>query len=430
MGLVLSILLMTWNGEAVADTPTEVVVVGSHVSSTTVLESDLLANTIAAVEGFSVVGPEEVQSRLRGRGPRLVDEALQERGRSALAEGKVLYEHADLEAAEERIAASISLLEVAMAGSSDSKYLIDALLVRGNIGLAMGNVDGSRNAYRRVVQLDPDRKLDPVNHPPKVVALYSEVRDAVLAEPRGSIRVSVEDPEARIIIDGRQRGTGPTILNDIVPGDHHVLVTGSNGHRDYKRVTVASDQRAEVVAYLSNYFIGQTPDNTDDQGEQVAIVYRSIADQITEGWIVIAGEVGLEEVGIQVYESRTGNSSEVLMGDVGANPHQSIAQLANELSSFRSPEGLLRAQSVSTERLSVDLGANGTLARVLFEVDDVSPATPNVASRMGPVPWPVWVGVGTAVVGGVVAAVLIGSQKSAPETTEILNETGTITVRF
>ena len=93
---------MAWNGQAVAAETTEVVVVGSHVSSTTGLESDLLGNAVAAVEGFSVVGPQEVQSRLRGRGPRLVDEALQERGRSALAEGKVLFEHADLEAAEER----------------------------------------------------------------------------------------------------------------------------------------------------------------------------------------------------------------------------------------------------------------------------------------------------------------------------------------
>ena len=109
-----------------------------------------------------------------------------------LAEGKVLFEHADLEAAEDRIETAIKMLEQAMAGSSDSKSLIDALLVQGNIGLAMGNADVSRTAYRRVVQLDPDRNLDPVNHPPKVVSLYSDVRQSILAEPRGTLHVSVE----------------------------------------------------------------------------------------------------------------------------------------------------------------------------------------------------------------------------------------------
>ena len=423
-------MAMLWSGDADAADPTEVVVVGTHVSSSTGAEVDRLSATISSASGFSVVGPEEVQRRLQGRGPRLVDEALQERGRNALAEGKVLFEHADLEAAGERIAASIEMLEVAMAGSTDSKYLIDALLVQGNIGLAMGNVEGAKSAYRRVVQLDPERKLDPVNHPPKVVSLYTEVRQGVLAVPRGSMRISVDDPKAQIVIDGRQRGVGPTVLSDIVPGDHHVLVTGANGHRDYERVTVSAGERAEVVAYLADFFISPTPENESDRAEQVAVVYRTIADQITEGWIVMGGELGIEEVGLQVYEARTGNSSRIISGEVGANPHQSIADLAKELVTLRSPEGLLDAKSVSSERLPLNLGANRTLAQVLFDVEEMKPTAPVVPSRRGPVPWPVWAGVGTAVVGGVVAAIVVGSAKSTAETKEVSNETGTITVRF
>ena len=418
-------------GTSYAEPSTELVLVGTHLPKNAVLAEDSLRKAIRKVDGFTIVGPEEVRTRLGGRGPRLVDEALQARGRAMLSEGKVLYEHADLEAAEERIATAIDMLEDAMAGSSDARHLIDALLVQGNIRLAMGNVDSTKMAYRRVVQLDPDRVLDPVHHPPKVVDLFATVRDSVRAEPRGTLDIRSSDPEASVVVNGRVRGKGSVLLRDLLPGDHHVLVSSPNGHRDYQKVTVVSKERSEMVASLEGYFIGQTPQADADKAEQVALIYRAIADQVTEGWVLMGGALGIEEVGIQLYEPRTGNFSKVLTREVGADAGQSMALLAGQIGTLRSPQGMLATDAVSTDLLPIDIGTNPTLARVLFDAGGgqrSSIATPNAIG--GPIPWPVWAGVGTLVVGGVVAALLIRPAKEAPKTKEVANETGTVVVRF
>ncbi len=427
---ILAILLMTFPGTARADDQTEIVVVGIHSSSPTNNPEDEIQAAIRKVGGFSFVGPQEVQERLRGRGPRLVDEALQFRGREALREGKVLFEHADLEAAEERIRTAITMLEDAMAGASDPRHLIDALLVQGNIGMAMGNVESAMAAYQRVVQLDPERVLDSVHHPPKVVALFTEVRDRVRSEPTGVLQITTDDAEASVVVNGRLRGKGVLVLRDVVPGEHHVLVTAPNGHRDYEKVTVGSKERVHVSASLEGYFIGEGLASEKDRADQTALIYRSLADQVTEGWVLMAGTLGIERVGLQVYEARTGNFSKVLEQGVGTDPVASITTLTAQLHSFRSTEGRLSTDVVSSQRIPLDIGTNPTLARVLFDSGTASRPTAGKTNPLSSVPWPIWAGVGTLVVGGVVAAIVLRPSDTSPANKEVSNQTGTVVVRF
>ena len=430
MHTFLAILLITTTGTARAQDKTELVVVGVHTTSSAGTPEAEIRTAIRKIGGFSFVGPQEVQERLRGRGPRLVDEALQSRGRQALNEGKVLFEHADLEAAEERIGTAITMLEDAMAGASDARPLIEALLVRGNIGIAMGNLGAAETAYRRVVELDPDRVLDSVHHPPKVVALFTEVRDRVRNESTGVLDITMDDSAATVLVNGRLRGNGSLVLRDVVPGVHHVLVTAPNGHRDYRKVVVSSKERTQVRVSLDGYFIGQSWSSEDDQAEQVALIYRSLADQVTEGWVVMAGTVGIENVGVQVYEARTGTFSKVLEQEIGIDPVASIASLTTQLATFRSAEGRLSTDAIASQLIPLNMGTNPTLARVLFDSGTV-PRTPAAKTNpLASVPWPVWAGVGTLVVGGVVAAIALQSPESVPKNKEVSNETGTVIVRF
>lgn len=425
--------MLAWGGgTAQAGEGTELIVVGTHVVGELRTGDEERRFQAAAdrLSDFRVVGPHEVQSRLRGRGGRLVDEALQARGRELLSEGRVLFEHADLESAQDRIVDAVSILERAMAGSSDGRHLIDALLVQGNIGLAMGNMDAARAAYKRVLQLDSVRVLDPVHHPPKVIDLYTRVRDAVLAVPFGTLEITSVDPGATVVVDGRVRGKGSVTLRDMVPGFHHVLVTGSNGHRDYWRVEVRAKQQVTLEAQLDRFFIAEPAETDEERADQASRLYRALGDQVTEGLVLMGGQVGLEEVGLQLYEPRTGNFSRVLRGDVGADPVQSMSILLSELSLLRSPQGTLASDAVSTDQIPLDVGMNPTLARVLFAPADGDTVAAGVSRTPSPVPWPIWAGIGSVVVGGVLAAVLVRPGPTDTKEKRIPNETGTVVVRF
>jgi hypothetical protein len=419
-------------GSVRAEAPTELVVVGMHVPPELrgPAGDEQVMAAARRLKGFVVIGPDEVKVRLRGRGSRLVDEALQARGRDLLSEGRVLFDHADLESAEERISGAVGILESAMAGSTDARHLIDALLVQGNIGLAMGNLDAARASYKRVVQLDPDRVLDPVHYPPKMVDLYTDVRSAVRAVPYGTLDVVSADAGATVVVDGRMRGQGSFILRDMVPGFHHVLITDSNGHREYRRVEIRPKQRIELSTTLKDFFIARSPESDSDRAAQTARVYRALGDQVTEGMILLGGQVGLEDVGLQLYEPRTGNFSRVLRQEVGSDPVQSLSSLVMQLSAFRTSQGMMASDSVSTDELAIDIGTNPTLAKVLFEPEKQSFANAAKTKMGTPIPWPIWAGVGSIVVGGVLTAILVKRPTEESPGNRIPNDTGTVVVHF
>jgi len=270
-----------------------------------------------------------------------------------------------------------------------------------------------------------------VHHPPKVIDLYTKVRDAVLAVPYGTIDVRSSDPGATVVVDGRVRGQGSQSLREMVPGFHHVLVTGTNGHRDYWRVEVRPKQRVEVSATLDRFFIADAAVTDEERAGQTQRLYRALGDQVTEGLVLMGGQVGIEDVGLQVYEPRTGNFSRVLRGDVGADPMKSLSGLLMEVETLRSAQGTLSSGAVSTDQLSLDIGMNPTLAQVLFApVEGSSPPAVAKKNAAAPIPWPLWAGVGTVVLGSVLTAVLVKTAAKETKVNQVPNDTGTVVVRF
>ena len=82
-------LVATGLGVTQAAASTELVVVGLHVDRLSPQESmdstERLAQKAADVKGFQVVDPDEVRARLRGRGSRIANEALQAHGQAMLS---------------------------------------------------------------------------------------------------------------------------------------------------------------------------------------------------------------------------------------------------------------------------------------------------------------------------------------------------------
>lgn len=428
--------LALFSSSALADRAVELLILGAHIDGSGSV--DALLNEADTFPGVNAVGPEEVKGRIRGRGPRIVDDALLAHGRSLLSEGRVLFEHADLAGANKRIAESVAAFEKAMPGSTDARPLVEALLVQGNIGLAMGDREAGRVAFRQVVRMDPDRLLDPVHYPPKVLALFDEVRTEVRKRPTGSIRVIVDDELASVHIDGRFVGVGPRLVDALPPGPHHVLVSGSGGLRTYAAVNVESGRKLEFRASLESYFIGQPAHSEREREIQTSYLYRSLGDQATEGLVLIAGETGVDEVGIQLYEPRTGNFSTVIRRSSDGDALGALERMLPAVLDLLTPHGSLAPTAVSTDALGLNLSSNPDLSRLLLQVETtrsnamvgapIGPQLPRAGSQ--PVPWGVWAGAGGMLVTATVVAFLLRPAESSDVDASESTGTGTVTVEF
>jgi hypothetical protein len=429
-----------------AAAPTELVVIGLHVGRLSTQDSiettERITQAAGDVSGFQLVDPDEVRSRLRGRGSRISNEALQAHGQAMLSEGRVLFEHADLESAQERILESVEALEHALAGATDSKALVDALLAQGNLGLSMGDIGLAQASFKRVIQLDASRELDPVYYPPKVVQLFDSVRSQVLAVPVGSIAVDFQDPSAEVYVDGRYRGEGPQTIQDMVPGVHRILVATAGGRRSHGKVEVYPGEKTQISLSIDSYFVGLAGENSDEWARQTGDLYAAIGDQVTDGMVLIAGETKRGELAVQLYESRTGNFSRILYADSSVELERrdlakTFVGLTGQLGTFLSDSGTLAPEQVSPNRLDVDISTNPVLAAVLF--GSVAPVTagpmtptspaPAVAGEQKMIPWYIWAGVGVMVASATGVALALQPEPTSNSGNK-KTETGTVVVRF
>ncbi len=132
--------------------------------------------------------------------------------------------------------------------------------------------------------------------------------------------------------------------------------------------------------------------------------------------ILLAGELGSGEVGLQLYEPRTGNFSETVIRSNGADPVRSLATAASLLAPYISDVGTLKADLVSSQVAALDINANPLLSSMLLDPD---PIVETIIERK--TPWYVWAGAGTLAVGGAAGTALyLGSRGADP--------TGTIVV--
>ena len=440
--IILFVLIFGWNASAWANP--ELVIVGAHIAEESQADRSeaLLRRALSSAYDFSVVGAEDAQARLRGVGPRLVSQALMERATVLLAEGRVLFEHADMEAARDRIAESVSAFEENLGVAVDNRGLVDALLVQGNIALAMGDPSTASKAFKRVVRIDPGRVLDAVSHPPKVIQLFTEVREQVLAVPAGSILVDTIEPGATVHLDGRFFGVGVGKLEDIPSGAHHLLVSAEGGQRWHALVEVRPGEQAVVRTDLKDFYVGPTAATESERELQVRNIYSTIGDHLTEGFVLIAGETGVDEVGLQLYEARTGIFSSVVRRPSDGDPLAGIIELVPQLGAFTEEHGGLRHTAVSKDGLGLDLNTNPHLARVLFapsqeQASALPTSTAAVGataeareSRRSKVPWYLWVGAGVVVAGATTTALILSSTPQDAKKESVSTGTGTAVVRF
>jgi hypothetical protein len=401
----------------------EVAVVGVHVSGLDDAEAVDAADAIAAAvdrtSTLAAVSPGTVRGRIAGREELVVADSFLAPGRSALDEGRVLFDRADFEGAIPVLERAVERLTDGLRVVTESKDLIDALILLGVAQTSVGETDAARETFRQVVVFDHNRELDSVNFPPKMVNLFKEVRTEVLSAP--SARLTVEGEEGSILyVNGIGRGPLPAVVDELPPGDHTVLVVGTGGSRSFDTVTLIAGQKAIHTADKGERYLGIQSGTEVERARQTGLLYQALGKHVATPLVLVGGQTSDGYVGLQLYEPRTGNFSKLVTAESGSDPIGSLVELVPIVAGYINDTGTLRTDRVSPAVAALNVGDNSLLVSLLL---DPEPIVGTVTVTRGP-PWYLWAGIGAVAAGGAAGTALLVT-RDGPETVE---NNGTITV--
>ncbi len=406
-GWIMASVGLLFPEDADAARRTEVAVIGLHIASMddegAIAAAEQLGEALEATEKIDVVPPGEVRGRISGREALIVEGAFLGPGRKDLSEGRVLYERADVESAIPVLERAVVQLQDGLAGTTESKDLIDALLLLGLAHASIGNVDEAKAAFQRVVVLEPTRELDAVNYPPKMVSLFGEVRAAVRAQPTATLVVQAPEDGADVFIDGRSVGKAPVTVNDLPPGAHFVLVRGQGGKRSFQRMELGQGAREVYQAPLEGRSFAEAAESSSERTRQVRQIYTSLGVHVATDIVILGGELPSGDVALQLYETRTGNFSQMLSAPAGKDPLSALTDLVPSVSSWLTEEGTLRTDRVSTSPAALRVNDNALLSSILL---DPEPIVEQVFVTKG-APWYMWVGIAAIAGGGAATAAVL-----------------------
>ena len=400
-----------------ADEP-ELIVVGLHVPARTgalpMEDAKRLAAVLDDTGKVDALAPDEVSARIAGRERLILDTFALGPGREKMKEGKILYDRAQPDEAVPVLEDAARLLAAGLAQSPDASDLHASLMLLGMAHVGMGDTAAAKEAFRRSATLDPTRQLDAVNYPPQVIELFDGVRREVAQVSPGHLQVTAS-MDAHVWMDGRE--VGPTPQNDIalVAGEHFVLVRAESGASQFTTVTLGSGEKRPIDAMLESRFVGRAVDEASGRSRQTRELYRSLGTYTDKAVIVLGGVTATGQVALQLYSPASGNFSRVLTGEAGDDPVGAILDLAPAVVGYLNEHGDLRADRVSPQVLSLDVGANDVLAGMLF--DPPSAEARIVQVSKGP-KWYVWAGVGALVAGGAATGAILLTSGDDPGGTD------------
>ncbi|HVO31200.1 MAG TPA: PEGA domain-containing protein [bacterium] len=144
--------------------------------------------------------------------------------RARAKEGKKLLDDLDPAGAEQKLRQAADLFEANAGALSSPADLIGTDLLLARVFFATEREVLARDIFRRVVQLQPDLTLDRAVYPPGMISVYEDVKKQVLSSPLGALNVQAVPSPAKVYLDGRDRGSTPLDLVNIVAGVHTLTV--------------------------------------------------------------------------------------------------------------------------------------------------------------------------------------------------------------
>lgn len=172
--------------------------------------------------------------------------------RGKLAEGLSAYENLELDRAERELLEAVRAFEaipaelLADAGRDHRR----ALAYLGAVWLLSGQADKAQDAFRRLLVIDPEFRLDARIFPPAMLEAFARMVREVEDSPRGAIEVSAQPDPALVFVDGRFRGLAPIRVERLPAGDHLISVRAP-GHVPFGRqVSVGASEDTPVACRL------------------------------------------------------------------------------------------------------------------------------------------------------------------------------------
>jgi hypothetical protein len=371
-------LLAGLAGTAVAGQPT-VAVVGVHGDGDqTAGELDEIADAIVIgfkTAGFEVIHDDEVRNRLYAARESVVDKVFLEPVRQSFEEGRVLYEKAQPDAAILALTRAEAELEGAEEFLRDPRLTVDVQLYLGLAHVSLGHEDDARLAFGEVVRMDPNRVLDTLDYPPRIVSIFDEVRREVLAREGATLTVEASLTGARVFVDGRMVGTTPAMVSGLPPGFHTVLVDGGAAGRWFSELTLgeAEARHLKTDVEARGLVAGETETFEGSRSGLTRRLYRELAVASGADLVAVGAFDPAGDFRFCLYSGRSGTFSVDATASLAATPGARAAfvrQLVERVALYSDSGGTIKSERVAAEAIPMRIGSNPSLNSYLFGTED------------------------------------------------------------
>jgi hypothetical protein len=410
---------------AVAARLPEVAVVGVHVQGLDEAggeeASARIGEAVERTQAMTYVEPQFVSAKLKGREALVLEDFALKDGRDLLEEGRVLYQNAEPDEAIPLLQMAAEELELGIAATGNTDFLIEAWLTLGLAHTGMGDEEAANAAFREVIILDPTRELDPISYPPDVIEGYARVRTDVLSAGTGQLALNATADGAEVFVDGRSVGVAPVTVEGLPVGRHRVFVTADGGLRAYEEVLIEAGGTRKLSLKVDERQITETAEDRYGRSAQVESLYGAVGSYAQTPLVLLAGETGEGQVAVLLYSSRTNNFSHFLTAPAGEDPVGAIVDLIPALGSYVTETGDIRPERVSVSVPPFAVSDNAVLEQILLDPnEDVQ-----IQYIEKGAPWYLWAaggGIAAAGIGVGVYAVLSEPTGTDPK------DNGTITI--
>ena len=352
------------------------------------ISADLAAGFRIAAR-FTVVDEAQLLERFLPARSQVLDTVFLGPAVAALQEGRIHYESARFDQAVDAFRRAESALDGNLEFVRDQRLLVDIQLYLGLSSASMGARDDAQEAFGEVVRLAPDRVLDTLEYPPKIVSAFNEVRESILSRDGASVGVTA--PEGtRVYVDGRRVGEGDVVVADLPPGFHVLLAEKDGEGRQFVELLLEEGERRAVDIELSSLGLARGSTQRFESGRSgiTRRLYEEVARVAGTDLVALAAFDESGNLALALYSARSDTLSEMLGGSVKAAPAARSAyvkQLVERLAIYADDSGAIKPDRVSAQSPAMQIGANPVLTDLLFGAPPAPVVAPPSASTKEPV---------------------------------------------
>ena len=159
--------------------------------------------------------------------PRTREEETLSRARTALADGRRVYDALNLDEAIARLGQAVSLYQQTGPLLGDLSELATSLAYLGAALTLRGSTDEGVSTFVELLTINPGYSME--GFPPTVAKMFEKAVEKLQKAAKGSVEIYSTPPYAEVFVDGTFRGVTPLTLKDL-PGGTHYLRLEANGY--------------------------------------------------------------------------------------------------------------------------------------------------------------------------------------------------------